>query len=163
MKARRATLVSAFTNRPPLLASSQGNVQLLPDGNTVVGWGNAHYFSEFDRHGREQFIAHFGGPIQTYRAFRFQWTGQPTQYPPAMAVSPAVGGAVVYASWNGATDVSFWQVLAGPSPDSLAVVAQRGSTGFETGIYTTSKGPCFAVQAMASSGRVLSTSNMGGC
>jgi hypothetical protein len=160
---RRAKLVSAFTNRPPLQASSQGNVQLLPDGNTVVGWGNAHYFTEFDRRGREQFIGHFGGPIQTYRAFRFPWTGQPTGYPPALAVSPAHGGSVVYASWNGATDVGFWQVLAGPDRSSMVVVAQRGWGGFETAINTNSKGPCFAVQAMASSGRVLSTSNVAGC
>ena len=163
MQARRATLISAFTNRPPVQASSQGNVQRLPDGNTVVGWGNAHYFTEFDRRGRERFRGHFGGPIQTYRAFRFPWTGQPTGYQPAMAVAPSPGGSVVYASWNGATDIGFWQVLAGPASDSMAVVAQKGWSDFETAIPTTSKGPCFAVQAMASSGQVLSTSAVTGC
>jgi hypothetical protein len=163
MKTRRATLISAFTNSPPIQASSQGNVQRLPDGNTVVGWGNAHYFTEFDRRGREQFLGHFGGPIQTYRAFRFPWTGQPTAYGPALAVSPAPGGSVVYASWNGATDVAFWQVLAGSAPSSMAVVAQRAWAGFETGISTTSMGPCFAVQAIASSGQLLSTSRVTGC
>ena len=163
VRTRRATLVSAFTNSPPLLASSQGNSQLLPDGNTVVGWGNAHYFTEFDRRGRERFTAHFGGPIQTYRAFRFPWTGQPTGYRPSLAVAHAPGGAVVYASWNGATDVAFWQVLAGSDPNSLTVVAQRANIGFETAMRTTSTGPCFAVQAMASSGQVLSTSGIDGC
>jgi hypothetical protein len=43
------------------------------------------------------------------------------------------------------------------------VVGQRGWDGFETGISATSKGPCFAVQAMDSSGRVLGTSAVTGC
>jgi hypothetical protein len=145
------------------LASSQGSVQLQVDGDTIVGWGNAHYFTEFDGHGHERFVAHFGGPIQTYRAYRFPWTGQPADYLPALAVSPSARGAVAYASWNGATDIAFWQVLAGPTRNSMAVVAQRAWDGLETGIHTASRGPCFAVQAMDSSGRVLSTSAVSGC
>ena len=42
LKARRAQLVSSYTHpNPPLLATSQGNMQTLPDANTLVGYGGA--------------------------------------------------------------------------------------------------------------------------
>jgi hypothetical protein len=41
---------------------------------------------------------------------------------------------VAYASWNGATDVASWRVLAGVTSDSLAPVATSPRTGFETAI-----------------------------
>jgi hypothetical protein len=42
-----ATLVRAYTSPQKPLATSQGNAQLLPDGNVFVGWGSEPYISEF--------------------------------------------------------------------------------------------------------------------
>ena len=155
----RATLVHAYTNRPPLLSDSQGNVQLLPDGNTFVGWGEQPYFTEFSRNGgRQLFTLHFPSPLQSYRGYRFQWWGQPTT-PPAIAASTASSGTTVYASWNGATNVAGWQVLAGPSPGLLLPVEQfPSSNSFETQMGVSSTGPYFAVQALDIRGQVLGTS-----
>ena len=62
----------------------------------------------------------------------------------------------VYASWNGATTVARWQVLAA-SAASLTARASARKRGFETnrlaGTATT-----FAVRALNASGRVLATS-----
>ena len=152
-----ATLVHADTNRPSVLSPNEGSVQTLADGNTFVGWGGAPYFSEFGPSGRQLFSASFPRPMQSYRAYRFAWWGQPTT-PPSIAVAGTTSGATVYASWNGATDVSSWQVLAGLSPDVLVPVGQFAKTSFETAMSVANGGPYFAVQALDSSGHVLGTS-----
>jgi hypothetical protein len=132
-------------------------MQVLANGNTFVGFGSNPYFAEFDRRGRQLFSGHFGSPLQSYRAYRFQWWGQPTT-PPSIAVSGSAGNATVYASWNGATDVTSWQVLAGPSSSALLGVGQFPQTSFETAMPVSNSGPYFAVQALSSSGQVLGTS-----
>ena len=44
------------------------------------------------------------------------------------------GATTVWASWNGATEVAGWRVLAGPSPGALQPVADAPRSGFETTI-----------------------------
>jgi hypothetical protein len=153
----RATLVHAYAHNPPLLSENEGSTQVLPDGNTFVGWGNSPYFSEFHAGGRQLFSVRFDPPLQSYRAYRFAWWGQPTT-PPSIAVAPAASGTTVYASWNGATTVAAWQVLAGPSAGALTPAARAPSGSFETAISTSNPGPYYAMQALASDGRVLATS-----
>jgi hypothetical protein len=46
-QAETASLVRAFDHPTPLFARSQGNLQVLPRGNFLVGWGDAGYVSEF--------------------------------------------------------------------------------------------------------------------
>jgi hypothetical protein len=78
---------------------------------------------------------------------------------PALAVSPAGSGVVqLYASWNGATDVTGWRVIAGPSPTALSQVGWSARRGFETPIVTHEGLPYFAVQALGTQGQVLATS-----
>jgi hypothetical protein len=64
----------------------------------------------------------------------------------------------VYASWNGATEVATWQVLAGPSPDRLRPVASAPRDGFETAITVHTTEPYVGVQAKDRSGRVFGVS-----
>ena len=96
---------------------------------------------------------------QSYRAYTFPWTGAPAS-PPSLAVKPAsAGAATVYASWNGATQVSSWRVLAGQNPAQLTIVASAASDGFQTAIPVESAAPDFAVQALSATGQVLGTSH----
>jgi hypothetical protein len=118
-----ATLAREYTSPDQLLSSSQGNVQVLPNGNVFVGWGSAPYLSEFDGEGGLLFNATFPGGDQSYRAFRMKWSGHPTDNPAVAAKSSAGDKVTVYASWNGATEVESWQVLAGPEADRLEPVA----------------------------------------
>jgi len=156
------TLVRSRVHRNPLVAGSQGNVQALPNGDWVVGWGQAGYLSEMDAAGHVLFNAHLPSSWESYRTYVLPWSGQPTE-PPAVAVAPsatASGAAVVYASWNGATAVSSWRVLAGSSPGSLAPVASAPKAGFETAISLSSgaAAPYLAVQALDSTGAVIGVS-----
>jgi hypothetical protein len=66
---------------------------------------------------------------------------------------------MVYASWNGATQVARWQVLAGADSGHLtAAGALVPRSGFETSIAVPSAGPFFEVRALDSSGKALGTS-----
>jgi hypothetical protein len=58
----------------------------------------------------------------------------------------------VYASWNGATGVSRWQVLAGPNAGKLKPVRTVSRTGFETAIELKTGARMFAVHAVGFSG-----------
>ena len=65
----------------------------------------------------------------------------------------------VYASWNGATTVARWQVLAGADAGSLRPVGTPARrTDFETRIDVPSSAPAFAVRALDAQGHVLATS-----
>jgi hypothetical protein len=70
-----------------LRSVSQGNVQVLPDGNVYVGWGSALVISGFGHDGDLLFNASFPPGGEPYRAFRFAWKGYP-QDVPAMPPSP---------------------------------------------------------------------------
>jgi hypothetical protein len=152
--------VGELVHTPPLLAESQGNMQALPNGDWFIGWGQVPQFSEFGAGGQLLFDAHFPAGTQSYRSFRLPWTGMPA-HPPSLAFQPSPGGGgVVYASWNGATLVSSWRVLAGTGPTALNPVAQIPRGGFETAVTLPAGtvGPYVAVQALDASGRALGVS-----
>jgi hypothetical protein len=155
-----ATLITRLTHTPPVLAESQGDVQALANGDWFVGWGQEPFFSEFGPEGQLLFEAHFPAHDESYRDFRFAWTGTPA-HPPAFAIQDGgTTGTTVYASWNGATLVSSWRLLAGASASSLTTAAQVPRSGFETAIPVPAGtvGPYVAVQALGVAGEVLGTS-----
>ncbi len=160
-QAKTDTLLANYEHSSPKLSSaSQGSVQTLANGDTFVGWGAEPYFSEFGAGGQLLYDAHWHGSYQSYRAYRFPWTGTPAT-PPAIAVAGAAkrGAPVtVYASWNGATEVASWRVLAGPSPTRLTPVASAAKDGFETAIATPGAEPYVAAQALNGAGAVLGDS-----
>jgi hypothetical protein len=76
-------------------------------------------------------------------------------------VRASPGGATVYASWNGATGIARWRVLAGPSANALAPVASAPRSGFETAIGVTGAYAVYEVQALDGAGGVRATSGPG--
>ena len=86
------------------------------------------------------------------------WTGQPNTAPSITAATNADATADVWASWNGATTVASWRVLAGSSSGSLVPLMTVNKGGFETAMSANTGMPVFAVQALGSSGQVLATS-----
>jgi hypothetical protein len=135
-----------------------GNVQLLPNGDVFVGWGEVPYFSEFSKSGKLLFDGVMPAPDMSYRAYVQTWVGQPLT-PPSGAARTSGGKTVVYASWNGATNLASWRVLAASGTGSLKTVADARSSGFETAIPVASSETRFEVQALSATGRVLGTSN----
>lgn len=154
-----ASLVRAYARQPPVLAHSQGNVQVLPNGNVMVGWGDAPYCTEFAADGRVLFDASFPAAKMSYRVFRQPWIGRPTNPPDIAVVSGVAGSTTVYASWNGATEVAAWEVLAGSSADSLVPVARAIRSGFETRIQLPDRPAVVVAQALDGQGKALGRSN----
>jgi hypothetical protein len=72
-----ATLIKSDNQPEALSASSQGNAQLLRDGDLFVGWGIQPYFSEFSPSGKLTFNAEFPTGVNTYRAYRLPWNPAP--------------------------------------------------------------------------------------
>jgi hypothetical protein len=151
---KTVTLVRAYVHPKKLLAPHQGNMQVLPDGHVFVGYGGLPYFTEFSPDGHVLYDATFGEGADSYRAYRFVWTGHPAERP-AVAVVRKGGRATVYASWNGATNVTRWQVLAGPDRAHLTEVAAAPKDGFETAIGLSTKARYVAVRAVDGSGAPL--------
>jgi hypothetical protein len=156
-KTHQATLSKAYTNDPSLLSSSQGNVQILPDRTFLVGWGTVPNVTQFSASGRQLFSVYFRSPVQSSRAVRHAWWGQPSARP-EIAVVVTRRGTNVYASWNGDTQVQARRVLAGASPSALMAVRQLPKTNFETTMPVRSTQPYFAVQALGPHGHALATS-----
>jgi hypothetical protein len=158
MKTRTVSLIRRFKHDPPLVAAAGGSAQTLPNGDVFVGWGSEPDVSEFTADGRQIFNASFALSVVSYRAFRFPWIGRPHTRP-AVAVSRSHGHTTVYASWNGATQVTAWRVLGGPTAHSLRPLGVRAPRrNFETDIRLVSRPRYLAVQALDSRGKVLGTS-----
>ncbi|HET7048824.1 MAG TPA: arylsulfotransferase family protein [Solirubrobacteraceae bacterium] len=159
LKHMTATHVHRDSHAPATLAPFAGDVQQLPDHNDFVGWGARPYISEYSPSGRLLYDAHFLGANASYRAYLLPWRGQPDPAlsPPNIAVSSTRHGLVVYASWNGATDVSSWRVLGGQTPTALHPVATSRRIGFETSI-STGRYAYVAVQALDGARHVLGQS-----
>jgi Arylsulfotransferase (ASST) len=153
-----ASLVREYTHPERLGAAHEGNVQVLPNGNVFIGWGSVPVFSEFSKDGELLFDADFKTKQQSYRAYRFPWTGQPQDEPAVVAERGSDDRVTLYASWNGATEVDTWEVMAGPRPDELEPVTSVPLEGFETAISARTTKPYVAVRAKRSSGRVLGAS-----
>jgi hypothetical protein len=153
-----ATLVRAYSPPQKLISTSQGNAQLLPGGNVFVGWGSQPFISEFSYDGELVLNGRFPPDGESYRAFRFPWSGHPTD-DPAVALERLSDEKVkLYASWNGATEVASWEVLAGRRPGRLEPLGSVPRDGFETPMLAQTTHSYFAVRAKERSGRVLGTS-----
>ncbi|HEX5852099.1 MAG TPA: arylsulfotransferase family protein [Solirubrobacteraceae bacterium] len=157
-RAMTATLLRQYTHAG-VLTGSQGSMQPLANGNVFVGWGEAPRVSEFDASGRLLFDALLGVKYQSYRAFRLPWSGQPAEAP-ALALTRRGREMAAYASWNGATDVHTWHLLAGQDTEgSLERVTSARAHDFETILRTDAHGPYFAVRALDAHGGELGRSS----
>jgi Arylsulfotransferase (ASST) len=157
-EAMRATLVREYTHPEAPLATSQGNMQVLPNGNVFVGWGTEPFTSEYSKEGKLLFDLQFAGETQSYRAFRQVWSGRPAENPAVAAERGEGDKVIIYASWNGSTETTTWRVLAGPDPEDLEPVGSVQWEGFETAMAIRNDDPYVAVQAEDDSGHVLGTS-----
>jgi Arylsulfotransferase (ASST) len=156
--AHSAEVVAEFTHPTPLLSGSQGSIQLLPSGDEFIGWGAQPYFSEFSPSGKLVFDAHMPAPYESYRAYRFTWTGAPAAPPDVAAGTSRSGREIVYASWDGDTRTTAWRVIGGSSPRHLHRIGGSRRAGFETAILLRRRPTYLAVQALSAGGTVLGTS-----
>jgi len=74
--AMTATRVWQYRNDPAIHGSAMGNVQRLPNGNTLIGWGSTNpNVTEVHPDGTKALEMTFETDTFTYRAFRYDWKG----------------------------------------------------------------------------------------
>ena len=126
---RTVELVQDYISQGRVRAASQGNFYTIPENNhNLIGWGAIGAYSEFNMDGTLLCEVHWGAGwlfwwerMKSYRVYRvWDWVGFP-EYPP----SARVKGEKLYVSWNGATEVRFWE-LQGATYDP------RGEEQFST-------------------------------
>ncbi|HUE26656.1 MAG TPA: arylsulfotransferase family protein [Solirubrobacteraceae bacterium] len=153
-----ASLAAQYTHSPALDSAFTGSMQLLTNGNALVGWGSQPYFSEYSKTGKRLLDAVWPGKDLSYRVLGTDtWAGTP-YFPPRGAVRKSAGKTTAYLSWDGATGVASWVLLAGTGPKHLAPVATRLKSSFETAIKLP-KGSyrTFQARALNANGKVIGT------
>jgi MFS family permease len=153
-RAKRATLLHSYVHTPPIVAVDQGNMQKLPNGHYLIGWGHQPFVTEFGPQGKALLDLRFARKgADSYRAYRFPWVGRPRSKP-----AIAVDGDTLYVSWNGATEVRSWQLLVGAEKKKLHPLLTVEKEGFETGIALPANAAWVAVRALDRLGRSMARS-----
>ncbi|GIK01784.1 hypothetical protein Aspvir_005825 [Aspergillus viridinutans] len=146
-----------------LLSITQGNVQILPNKNVVIGWGSKPSISEHTEDGTAIFFATLASPdAQNYRAFKSNWTANPSDPPALRSYSASTNSATTFwISWNGATDVDWWRIYAtSPESDEFMPLDVICSQGFETAYASSSYHPQSFAEAIAADGSSLANSSV---
>ncbi|KAL4934259.1 ASST-domain-containing protein [Aspergillus undulatus] len=120
-----------------MISSSQGNMQVLSNGNVFMGWGNNAYVSEHDKEGNLLLWGYIDkGNIMNYRAQKFQWEGNPTDIPALWTYAKSSNSSsptTFYVSWNGATRVKHWRFYGtNNSTGNFTFIRKVRKDGFET-------------------------------
>lgn len=118
---------------------AMGNAQRLSNGNTVIGWGSLYpTLTEVMPNGdvafELRFLPHADPSIvrNSYRAFRFPWEGAPLTPPYLVTQSLSATEVDLHFSWNGATDVALYKILAGNDYNALTEIGTMTKNSFET-------------------------------
>jgi Arylsulfotransferase (ASST) len=158
--AMTASLDRGDANPGGALAFALGSVQLLEDAGLFVGWGTVPECSEFAADGTLRFDASLPGGGWSYRAYRLSWSGRPAT-PPALTVRRSQdGSADAYVSWNGATDVSHWQIAGGERRTELTPLRTVARAGFETPVRIKNAPAYLTASALDARGKTLATSRV---
>ena len=160
-------LVQAYGAPDPsggLLSASQGNMQVLPNGNVFLGWGSNAYVSESTADGSPVFYADFAstGALH-YRAYKFNFTATPSDSPALYTYALNTSASTTfYVSWNGATEVASWTFYSGLTANNLTQVGNTKKIGFETVATRPDFYAYTVVAAVASNGSELRNSSVMG-
>jgi hypothetical protein len=151
---RTASVADEYQHPERWVSETQANMQVLPNGNVFVGWGSQPSFTEHSADGDVLLDGRIAEGNDNYRAYRGAWTGRPTTRPALV-----VDGRRATVSWNGATGVARWQLLAGPSRSALrAVGGPRPKAGFETSLTVPADATYVAARALGPRGKSLGES-----
>lgn len=131
-------------------AWAEGATSKLGNGNYFMGYGSSSVIKEYgpnaatgqDVRWTGRFDAIGGG--DSYRAFKQIWHATPAS-PPSLFISSSnampdslskctnsTGVSLAYVSWNGATEVTTYDVYGGSSENDLELIGTVDKQGFET-------------------------------
>lgn len=164
-----AQVIERYPHPGGTYASMFGSIDLLPNGDRFIGWGSLKEATQYTRTGELVYHVRIGDPasmIGSLRTFKRPWSAQPppSAAPPDMFAYSWVCGwpSVLYASWNGATEIHQWRFYGGDDGPggpfrSLGIVAKDG---FETAMKARMAVRFAYAEAVARDGEVLGRSRV---
>ena len=164
-EARRAKVLDRRSSRDitesPTTAyypGSLGSARLSANGSWLIDWGTAGRVTQHRPKGRVSFRLAFA--LRSYRAVMGAWKGMPAGKPLVAFERPGGLDLDVFMSWNGATEIRRWQVLAGPAPDQLTPLgAPVAFADLETAVRVQTDAAFVAVEALGKRRRLLGRSD----
>ncbi|CAD0094070.1 unnamed protein product [Aureobasidium vineae] len=162
------TLKQDYISPEGILSVSQGSVQALSNGNVFMGYGSNGAFIEYTNEGEAIWDVQFGiignSSVQSYRAYKQNWQGFPGWNPSIAATGNGTDNTTVYVSWNGATEIKQWAILASNSSSSLATADDLWKnvtkTGFETNVTVGTDARYIRAAALNADGEVLGATDI---
>lgn len=142
-EARTATETgpSLYWPKFEVLSASQGNMQVLSNGNMFTCYGDWPLFAEFAADGTPVWAGSIGvtnGKVMVYRAYSSLWHAIPADTRPSLWTFSRDSDSLIalYVSWNGATEVASWTYYgANDMNEAFVKFGQARKLGFET-VYT---------------------------
>ncbi len=126
-QAKTCDLVWQYHHTPEIQTAAMGNVERLPNGNTLVSWGlatSAPLLTEVHPDGSIAYELTIQTPNSSYRAFRFSW--DPKTAAVAQALPESFSLQQNYPNpFNPSTTISY--TLSHPTHVTLAVYDMMGS------------------------------------
>ncbi|KAI1258751.1 Arylsulfotransferase-domain-containing protein [Xylariaceae sp. FL1019] len=161
-------VVNEWYHPQSLITASRGGVSRTPKNNTLIAWGQNPMYTEHAPDGevvmdvqRGQVLAldHGIGPVIAYRAWKADWVGKP-KWPPSIAANTDDASVTsIYVSWNGATEVDKYVLLASNHSSRLngkdSIMATSPRKGFETAFVLDQKVRYTRIAALDRNGTIL--------
>jgi len=148
---KTATLVWEYQNDPGYFAHAQGNVQRLPNGNTLINWA-LHQFpklTEVRPDGRKAYELDFAFPVNCYRTFRFPWRGKAAV--PYLIAEPHSDRVALIFNKFGDSNVMEYIIYGGESPQPTTRIDSTTNTSINLTNLTNYRTYYFRVTAIDSS------------
>ena len=155
-----------------VLSNSQGNTQVLPNGNIFHGWGSVAAISEHRPRSTDntyepvlaaQFCPLDGTFAMNYRAFSFDgWQSTPSNTKPSVYsyAQNTDSANRITVSWNGCTTVQRWRFYgASEVGQEFKLLGATTKQGFETVWTTPQFYPWVMVEALGPDGTSLRNSS----
>jgi hypothetical protein len=117
------TKVWEYRNTPDYFSWAMGNVQRLPNGNTLINWAwfGLPKVMEVRPDGSKAFEMDFVDEHDSYRTFRFPWSGNAAV--PYLIIEPHEDYITLLFNKFGDVDVSEYRIYSGPSPHPTTQIA----------------------------------------
>lgn len=146
-------------------SNRRGNLQILSNGNILMGWSERGQFTEHLPDGTMIMRAYFDPRwLGTYRSYKVEYTGWPSRRPDVVGETTDInyGGGTkttIYASWNGATNVSHWNFFkTNPLGHHEVWLGTVAKTAFETSLTYDGFAKYIVAEALHENGTVLGRS-----
>ncbi|GFF55126.1 hypothetical protein IFM46972_10190 [Aspergillus udagawae] len=137
VQAMTAKVLQEYHSPHRIGSESRGSMQVLDNNNVLLGYGVNAGWSEFSMNGDLLCDAHFGPEsrfgaedVLSYRVLKRNWKGRPKTAPDGVQ-----RGTGIFVSWNGATEVVTWALLAANADiRNYTPLVSVPKEGFETRI-----------------------------